>query len=198
VDLLWGQVSILSPGILIAAPPLGDPNFDRSVVLLASHDDQGAFGWVINGERLLSVAQLLEQADITPSGEAHSATLGEAVSRGGPVACGQVWLVYPTAHELVGVDPQLEVAPGISATASRDFLQRLADGAAVPHLRAFAGYAGWAAGQLEAEIKQGAWLPGDVSPHLVFETDPMTLWQRAYEMQGVTPLAFTSRTIGSA
>jgi putative transcriptional regulator len=191
-------VSILSPGILIAAPPLADPNFDRSVVLLASHDENGAFGWVINGEGIISIGELLEQAHIARSDELSPKTLREFVSRGGPVSTGQVWLVYPSAHELAGVEPQLEVAPGISATASRDFLQRFAGGEAVPQLRAFAGYAGWAAGQLEAEIHQGAWLPGKVSPDLIFDTEPASVWERAYEMLGVTPLAFTSRVIGSA
>lgn len=191
-------MSILAPGILIAAPPLGDPNFDRSVVLLASHDREGAFGWVINGKSLLSMSELLNQADVERSSKVSPETLGELVSCGGPVSPGQVWLVYPSVHGLLGVEPQMEVAPGISATASRDFLQRLGQGEPVPQLRAFAGYAGWAAGQLEAEINQGAWLPGEVTPELVFQTAPADVWNRAYEILGVTPLAFTSRTIGSA
>jgi putative transcriptional regulator len=192
-------MSSLAPGILIAAPPLEDPNFDRSVVLLASHDQDGAFGWIINGQPLLSVAELLEQAGIEQAqGTQSSRTLSGPVRRGGPVAIEQVWLVYPSQQMIPDIDGQMEVAPGITATASRQFLERLAQGASVPGLRAIAGYAGWAPGQLEAEIRAGAWLPGDSSFDLVFSTEMDLMWRRAYEMQGTTPIAFTTRVVGSA
>lgn len=192
-------MSKLAPGTLIAAPPLGDPNFDRSVVLLASHDAEGAFGWIINGEPLISIAELLEQAgiEVEPSAKVP-ACLRDPVRRGGPVAVEQVWLVYPTGASLPGVGGQMEVAPGISATASREFLQKLASGLDVPGLRAFAGYAGWGGGQLESEIKAGAWLPGEPHVDLVFETESGAMWQRAYEKQGMTPMSFTTRVVGSA
>lgn len=192
-------MSKLAPGTLIAAPPLGDPNFDRSVVLLASHDAEGAFGWVINGEPLLSIGELLEQAgiDVDPNAK-EPACLLDPVRKGGPVSVEQVWLVYPTQASLPDVDGQMEIAPGISATASREFLQKLASGIDVPGLRAFAGYAGWAGGQLESEIKAGAWLPGEPHVDLVFDTASEDMWQRAYEKQGTTPIAFTTRVVGSA
>jgi putative transcriptional regulator len=120
------------------------------------------------------------------------------VRRGGPVATEQVWLVYPTASQIPDVEGQMEVAPGITATASREFLERLAQGVNVPGLRAYAGYAGWAGGQLESEIQAGAWLPGDAHRDLVFDTAIGEIWQRAYEKQGTTPIAFTTRVVGSA
>src|SRR5690606_32514345 len=191
--------SPLSPGMLIAAPPLGDPNFDRSVVLLASHDEHGAFGWVINGEPLISMGDLLEQAGISRDTSRPSAPcLADAVRRGGPVATEQVWLVYPTASQIPELGGQMEVAPGITATASREFLEHLAQGVDVPGLRAFAGYAGWAGGQLEGEIQAGAWLPGDPHQDLVFDTAIGEIWKRAYEKQGTTPIAFATRIVGSA
>lgn len=191
-------MSSLAPGILIAAPPLGDPNFDRTVVLLASHDSDGAFGWVINGQPLLSVRDLLDQAGISSDPSANSGSLLKSVRRGGPVATEQVWLLYPSGQQIPEVDGQMEVAPGICATASREFLERLAEGASVPSLRAFAGYAGWGPGQLESEILAGAWLPGPSNDDLVFSTDIESVWRRAYEMQGTTPIAFTTRVVGSA
>jgi putative transcriptional regulator len=68
----------------------------------------------------------------------------------------------------------------------------------VPGLRAFAGYAGWGEGQLEREIRGGGWLPGDVKTELIFETKAAQVWSHAYQLQGTTPLSFTSRTVGSA
>jgi len=192
-------MSILAPGTLIAAPPLEDPNFDRSVVLLASHDEAGAFGWVINGEPLLSIAELLEQAGIDRDPDAPMPRcLQDQVRKGGPVSVEQVWLVYPTQASLPDIDGQMEIAPGISATASRDFLKKLASGIDVPGLRAYAGYAGWAGGQLEGEIQAGAWLPGAAYADLVFDTEIDKIWQRAYEKQGIMPMNFTTRVVGSA
>ncbi len=187
-------MSVLAPGILIAAPPLGDPNFDRSVVLLASHDEKGAFGWVINGPTMMTLEQLLVRAEITED----VVELPGQVRRGGPVSEEQVWLVYPESSRLVGVDGQFQVAPGIVATASRSFLERLGQGQKVPRLLAFAGYAGWGPGQLENEIRVGGWLPGPAEDVLVFDTPADQAWTRAYERLGTSPMAFTSRTVGIA
>lgn len=187
-------MSSLAPGILIAAPPLGDPNFDRSVVLLASHDEEGAFGWVINGAQVMSLSELLVRAEILE----ERLPVPGLVSRGGPVSEEQVWLVYPEGSKLSGVEGQFDVAPGICATASRALLERLAEGEEVPELRAFAGYAGWAPGQLEDEIRAGGWLPGPIDHDLAFRTPLAEVWQRAFERLGTSPIAFTARTVGSA
>ena len=90
------------------------------------------------------------------------------------------------------------LAPGITATASRKVLETIAAGTVPRSLIALVGYAGWAPGQLENEIRYGSWLPIDVAPSLVFETDPEEAWTGAYERVGTTPIAFTTRTVGSA
>lgn len=184
----------LAPGLLIAAPPLGDPNFERSVVLLASHDEEGAFGWILNGARVMRMSELFMRAGIS---EAERPCPGE-VRRGGPVLEGQVWLLYPEAERLAGVEGQFQVSPGIYATASKDFLEALARGAEVPQVIGLAGYAGWGPDQLEGEIREGAWLPSSVDPEVVFQTNPRDAWQKAYERLGLIPMAFTARTVGSA
>src|SRR5688572_32766398 len=84
-----GEMS-LAPGFLVAAPPLGDPNFDRSVVLLAAHGPDGAFGWVINGRELMTFGELLVRAEIA---EIPPEVPG-SVRVGGPVSPEQVWVVY--------------------------------------------------------------------------------------------------------
>ena len=191
-------MSGLAPGILIAAPPLGDPNFDRSVVLLASHDEEGSFGWIINGPAVLTMGELFEQTGMKPSASADRSLLDLEVCRGGPVATNQVWLIFPETAAAEQVEGQLRVAPGICATASRSLLERLAAGDDFRGVRAVAGDAGWGAGQLELEVKSGAWLPASVDSTLVFRTDTSSVWADAYALQGTTPMAFTSRTVGSA
>lgn len=183
---------------MIAAPPLTDPNFDRSVVLLASHDDEGAFGWVINGRHVMTVSELMTRADITAPRQSLDRHIPGEVRLGGPVSQEQVWLVYPAGEQVDGVEGQFEVAPGVMATASRTFLEKLAEGSSVPSLLALAGYAGWGPGQLEGEIHAGGWLPGPSFSSLIFSTPREETWTRAYESLGTTPIAFTTRTIGSA
>jgi len=187
-------MSSLAPGLLVAAPPLGDPNFDRSVVLLAAHGPEGAFGWIINGRELMTVSELLIRAELV---ESAVETAG-AVRVGGPVSPEQVWLVYRSDERLPELEGQFEVGVGITASASRSVLEAIAAGRAPRSLVGFAGYAGWAPSQLENEIRNGAWLPTDVEPDIVFDVPREQVWHGAYERIGATPIAFTSRTVGSA
>jgi putative transcriptional regulator len=187
-------MSPLAPGLLVAAPPLGDPNFDRSVVLLAAHGPDGAFGWIINGRELMTLPELLLRAEITTD---RIRTPG-SVRHGGPVSPEQVWLVYRTEERLADLEGQFEVGVGITASASRKVLEAVARGDSPKSLLGLAGYAGWAPMQLENEIRSGAWLPTDVDAAIVFETPTSETWKRAYERVGATPIAFTSRTVGLA
>ncbi len=188
-------MSQLAPGLLLAAPPLGDPNFERSVVLLAAHNDEGAFGWVLNGEELMSLAELLRRADVP----VVSGTVPKGVVRvGGPVGTEQVWLLYRTEDRVAELGDQLDVGCGITASSSRELLNKMADGLSPEPIVGIAGYAGWGPGQLEDEIRAGAWLPADAEASLLFDEEPGDLWLRAYERLGTTAIAFTSRTVGSA
>ena len=187
-------MSVLAPGLLVAAPPLGDPNFDRSVVLLAAHGEDGAFGWVINGREVMSLAELLVRARIVDTEPANTG----CVRVGGPVSPEQVWLVYPTQHRLETVEGQFEVGPGIMASASRRILEEIAASDVPSDLLTIVGYAGWAPQQLESEIRAGAWLPTDVDAKLVFEVPRELVWRTAYERIGASPISFTTKTVGSA
>jgi putative transcriptional regulator len=184
----------LAPGFLVAAPPLGDPNFDRSVVLLAAHGPDGAFGWIINGRELMTMGELLVRAQITET----APDLSGSVRVGGPVSSDQVWVIYRPDERFVGLEGELELGNGVSASASRRVLELVAEGSVPKSLLAVAGYAGWAPLQLEEEIRRGSWLPTDFAPELVFDVPSNRLWTAAYERLGTTPIAFTTRTVGSA
>src|SRR5450432_2087442 len=189
-----GISSVLAPGLLLAAPPLADPNFERSVVLLSAHGPEGAFGWVLNGQDAMSLSELLERTELACEGVEVSGV----VRIGGPVAQDQVWLLYPTGALPAELEGQLEVAQGITASASRKVLEAVAAGPIPDGLVALVGYAGWGPEQLENEIKVGAWLPTDVNAAVVFDTPLKDLWAHAYARVGATPMSFTSRTVGSA
>lgn len=187
-------MSSIAPGLLVAAPPLGDPNFDRSVVLLAAHGPEGAFGWVINGRELMSMSDLLVRADVTTAPpDVHG-----VVRVGGPVSQEQIWLVYRNEDRFDEIEGQFDVGPKILATASRRVLEALGEGRHHSNVVGLAGYAGWAPSQLENEIRQGAWLPTDIDPEVVFDVPAEEVWQRAYQLVGATPMSFTTRTVGLA
>jgi putative transcriptional regulator len=187
-------MSGLAPGLIVAAPPLGDPNFERSVVLLASHGPEGAFGWIINGRELMPLSELLVRAEVTTV----APSIPGSVRLGGPVSTDQVWLVYKVEDRFDGVEGQFTVGSHIMATASRRVLELLVDGRAPTSVIAFAGYAGWAPMQLENEISQGAWLPTDLDVGVVFDVPKELAWERAFGLIGAIPMSFMSRTVGSA
>jgi putative transcriptional regulator len=182
-------MSDLAPGFLVAAPPLGDPNFDRSVVLLAAHGEDGAFGWVLNGREVMTLSDLVVRADIAEIPPDVPGT----VRVGGPVSPEQVWLVYPAADRFPEIEGQFEVGPGVLACASRRVLTMVAEGRVPEGMFGLLGYAGWAPQQLENEIRRGAWMPTDLDSELVFGAPGDDLWQRAYARAGMTPIAFSSR-----
>jgi putative transcriptional regulator len=192
--MTFGMTSALAPGLLLSAPPLADPNFERSVVLLSAHGPDGAFGWVLNGKQAMSFSELLVRAGIPGA----ASDLTGVVRVGGPVSPEQVWLVYPSGVLPAELEGQMEVAPGIWASASRKVLEEIANSRVPRGLIALLGYAGWAPWQLENEIKVGAWLPTDVSAEIVFDTPPAELWARAYQRVGASPMSFNTRTVGSA
>ncbi|MCH2107891.1 MAG: YqgE/AlgH family protein [Polyangiaceae bacterium] len=189
-------MSRLAPGFLIASSTLDDDLFGKSVVLLVSHDDAGAFGWIINGPPLMSFKNL-----VAATGRDYSR--GEdlpsiPVQKGGPVKNEQVWLLYPTDSLEDESQDEVEVAPGIEACTSTDLLDRLAQGLDLPQVRAVAGYSSWGPGQLESEISRGDWLPGPPSPKLVFRRERSKLWLAAYAEVGTSPFAFSTKKIGRA
>lgn len=208
----------LAPGLLLAAPALGDPNFTHSVVLLGHHDAGGAFGWVINGRPLVPARQLLEEADLTPPGVTLSGPSFESLTRiGGPVLPGSAWLLFEAPPDSAGAFGQAELIgpagttelaeePGVHhlgerywITGNRDFIEALARGQGPGTFRLFLGYAGWGPQQLENEIQAGAWLPASFDGPLLFGHEPDELWDVAYlRAVGAPPAVFTSTTRGSA
>jgi putative transcriptional regulator len=189
-------MSALAPGLLIAAPPLCDPNFDRSVVLLASHGKNGAFGWVINGERIMSLSELAAHAGLECDHPPSSGCASSSVYLGGPVGREQVWLLYRTEERLQAVPDQFDVGFGITASPSQKVLEAILHGDAPKSLRGVMGFAGWEPLQLESEIARGSWLPVSAEASLVFDVSLEDMWAQAYRYAGTSPMAFTTRIVG--
>jgi putative transcriptional regulator len=144
----------LSSHLLIASPRMDDPNFAQSVVLIVQHDEEGAFGLVLNRPSDTGVKTLWQQV-----GEGQCASEGQ-VHIGGP--CGGPLMALHTAENA----GQRQVLPGLWFTSDADDLRWLVEHDP-PRTRYFVGYAGWAPGQLETELQQSAW-------HLLPATMDMT------------------------
>jgi len=162
--------------LLVASPQLGDPNFERTVVLLLDHGPEGALGVVLNRPTGLPVDEILEAW----RDEALAAPPG-VVFRGGPVSPDAVIGLARTDAEvdetrwrlvLEGVGTvDLAVAPPEQPMA-------------VAGVRMFAGYAGWSPDQLEAELGEGAWIIVDALVTDVFTTEAEDLWHDVLQRQG--------------
>lgn len=173
--------------LVVATPSLLDPNFARTVVLLLQADeDDGALGLVLNRPSGTGVEEVLP--DWAPL-----AAPPAVVFTGGPVQpnaaiCLGHGRVGGTA---IGAYSVLEGVPGTSVgtvdlDAAPDDLVP-----AVSEVRLFAGYAGWGAGQLEAEVEEGAWWVLDALPGDAFTADPELLWSAVLRRQGA-PIAFAA------
>ncbi|MGW0392788.1 YqgE/AlgH family protein [Streptomyces sp. NPDC003042] len=167
------EVSSLTGRLLVATPALADPNFDRAVVLLLDHDEQGSLGVVLNRPTPVDVSDiLLPWAPLTGD--------PGVVFQGGPVAMDSALgiavipgeegpLGWRRVHGAIGL-VDLESPPELLA-------------AALGGLRIFAGYSGWGPGQLEAELGNGAWYVVDSEPGDVSFPDPERLWRAVLRRQ---------------
>lgn len=188
----------LAPGLLLAAPQMGDPNFDRTVVLLARHDDDGALGWVLNGRALEPVGALLTGAGLVPDGVTlpDEGPFARPTRVGGPVSGATGWVLY--RRDAGALPGEIDVGDDLAVTGDLDALRHVMT-TRDRDFRLLLGYAGWSADQLEGEVRAGVWLPADVDPELVLDVPADSLWDAAYHrVIGASPVAFTSTRGGSA
>ena len=173
--------------LVVATPQLGDPNFARTVVLLLQADEEdGALGLVLNRPSGTDVAEVLPDWSALAAGPA-------VVFTGGPVQPNAAICLGRgrVGGTQVGSFSVLEGVPGTSLgtvdldAPPEDLLP------AVAAVRVFAGYAGWGAGQLEAEVEEGAWWVLDALPADAFSADPEQLWADVLRRQGA-PIAFAA------
>jgi putative transcriptional regulator len=172
----------LAGQILIAMPAMGDPRFAQAVIYLCDHTPNGAMGIVINRPlQSPSFEDLLRQLNIDPVPPARTIRL----CHGGPVDNGRGFVLHSTDWTGEG---SLRVDDGFALTASLDILKAIAGGGGPKQGVLALGYAGWGAGQLDAEMQQNAWLSAPADPTLVFDGDYETKWRRALATLRIDPL----------
>lgn len=158
--------------LLIASPALLDPNFHRTVVLVVEHGEEGSIGLVLNRPTQTEVADVA-------SFLAELVEEGAPLLAGGPVETGAVLVLA----ELEDPAEAASVVLGhVGLIGAEEDVARLAG--SVHRARVFAGYAGWGAGQLEAELEEEAWILEPAGPEDVFAEEPGELWASVLHRKG--------------
>ncbi|MEO1236219.1 MAG: YqgE/AlgH family protein [Planctomycetota bacterium] len=146
--------------LLLASPEMGDPNFERSVILMVQHSAEGAMGLVLNRPTDQTVGEVLS-ASPDVDDEVACGT-DELLYRGGPCE-GPLMVLHGDAAMV-----QEQVTAGVYFAPEGEYVARALWGALRP-ARFFAGYAGWGGGQLEGELAQSAWIVMDAEVGAVFD-----------------------------
>lgn len=161
--------------LLLATPPLDDPNFDRTVIYVLEHHDEGAVGVVINRPSIEALDEPLDRWIDLQSAPS-------SVFSGGPVEENALIALADTKEPLEDDDGSLAPISGTIASADLTADPAIV-AAAVNGVRVFRGYAGWGPGQLDGEIDAGAWLVLDSQPGDVFSDEPDNLWRSVLRRQ---------------
>jgi putative transcriptional regulator len=189
---LMSSIDFEVPILLLAMPQVMDPFFNKSVVLLLHHNDEGGFGFIVNRPTEIHLADILQGMEISWQGAADSLAFF-----GGPVQSQLGTVMFDqTGLEIVDFEPDeglAKVCPGVVITQQLEDLGRLA---ATPpsRFRLLLGYAGWGAGQLVSEIVRNDWLMAPVRDEFLFAEDPDTVWESALESVGIDPASLPSWT----
>lgn len=165
--------------LLIAMPGMADPNFSTTVTLICEHNDEGALGIVINRPLELTLAGLFEQLDV----ENPDPDVAELpVLMGGPVGPERGFVLHEPINRY---ENTLAVSGGIHLTLSRDVIDEMAAGNGPDQTLVALGYAGWDAGQLEAEMLANSWLTVPATTDIVFDMPFDQRWMSAASTLGI-------------
>jgi putative transcriptional regulator len=168
----------LAGRFLVAAPSMPDERFQKSVVYICKHDDDGALGIIVNNKvEDLPLAQVYKQLGI----EVPNAATERPVLFGGPVETSRGLVLHSADYRR---DETLIIDGEMALTASLEILKDMAGGKGPRFAWLALGHSGWAPGQLDREMQDNAWLVVDGDPTLVFDPDFPAKWQRALDRLG--------------
>jgi putative transcriptional regulator len=172
----------LAGKLLVAMPGIGDPRFDRSVIIMCAHDQEHAMGIVLNKPRdEITLSDVLGHLGLKPDD-----TVGDRiVLDGGPVRPDRGYVLH--SEDFGAGDVTQTVGPGIRLTATRDVLEAVATEHPPQRFVLALGCAGWGAGQLEDELKLNSWLVVDADDAIVFGDEYDDKWVLAIKSLGLDP-----------
>ena len=170
----------LTDHFLIAMPNMADPYFSRTLTFICEHNDQGALGLVVNRPIDMTLAALFERLNLETGARGLAET---PVYFGGPVQTDRGFVL----HAPVGKwSSTLPVHERLGLTTSNDILEAVSHGNGPTRMLVTLGYSGWAAGQLEHELKQNAWLTVEAQDSIIFDVPAEERLPAAMELLGVS------------
>jgi putative transcriptional regulator len=179
---------------LIAMPSMADQRFSRAVVYVCAHSADGAMGIVINKlADEITFRDLLVQLDIVQSENLPDLPGGVdkvRVHRGGPVETGRGFVLH--SGDFFLENATLPINEGVCLTATLEILRAIAEGRGPDRALLALGYAGWAPGQLEAEIQANGWLHCQANGAILFDDDVEAKYDRALATIGIEPAMLSS------
>ncbi len=170
--------SFLTGQFLLAMPGIGDPRFDRAVIAMCSHDEDGALGIGL-GSTLpgLGFHDLLGQLDIDP-GTAPDAP----VHLGGPMEPRRGFVLHSPDW---GGQDTVDVAGRWAMSATLDILRAIAGGSGPSRWAVALGYAGWGAGQLDGEMTRHGWLNVRGDETVLYDVPADGRWEQGFAAAGI-------------
>lgn len=183
--MIVDQPRFLTGKLLLAMPGIGDLRFDRAVIAMCSHDENGALGIGIgNIVPRLRLHDLLKQFDIEP-GQAPNVP----VHAGGPVEQQRGFILHGLDW---GGEDTIQVSNRWGLTGTVDALRAIAAGRGPAQWLVALGYAGWGEGQLDGELLRHGWHVADANDDLIFRTDVSDRWTQAFSAGGIDPRLLSS------
>ena len=171
----------LTGQLIIAMPGMRDPRFEKSVIYMCAHNDDGAMGLVVNRAlESLTFPDMLEQLGIDPVGAGDKIN----VHFGGPVESGRGFVLHSRDYLQ---EATMVVDHDVALTATVDILKAIAGDEGPRQSLLALGYAGWGPGQLDTEIKSNGWLHVAADSDLVFGPDLGAKWGQAMDKIGIDP-----------
>ena len=168
--------------LLLATPKMTDFRFEKAVILICSHSEDGAMGIIVNKPtHELKFADILNQLKIytkVVSGD-------QKIYFGGPVEYGRGFVVHSPDYD--SSDSSITIREEYFLTASKEILEDIANGRGPKNSLLALGYAGWGPGQLENELFSDSWLMCEPDPNLVFTLQPELKWNDGLKKLGVSP-----------
>lgn len=158
--------------VLIAEPFLGDPNFERSVVLICEHNDEGSFGLVLNNVSKNTIADVVDDIYVD-----------FPLFVGGPVEQNTLHFVHRLGHL---IEDSIDLGNGIFWSGDFESVKSLLSIGTIKteDIRFFIGYSGWGAGQLGNELAQNTWFVSDINSDVLFEEYTNQFWRTVLKRMG--------------
>ena len=161
--------------LLVAAPELRDPHFYQTVILIITYGQDGAIGLVINKPTDINMRKALPDITITKKGL-------PPLYIGGPVDRSKLFILFTSGTPVSGGQ---NITDSIYFSYDKETAKKLLeDSNSTNKVRAYAGYAGWEPGQLESEIRRGAWITVKADINKVFSDSPLSLWPSLFRSPG--------------